>query len=101
MKNRINPSHDIIWSAAPAALAALPPARTISSILAPILGSATATDSMPTPPMIDISSAPPRGNRSDVTPSIVGQKYVLPTANVVAAASATTALAPGRSDPSQ
>lgn len=36
---------------------------------------------------------PPRGNGSAVTPSIVGEKNVLPTPNTVAAANATTGLA--------
>jgi hypothetical protein len=47
------------------------------------------------------SSAPPRGNCSAVTPSIVGQKNVLPTPKTVAAANATIGLAPGCRLPSQ
>ena len=47
---------------------------------APIIGSATATDSIPAPPINEISSAPPRGNCSAVTPIIVGQKKLLPIA---------------------
>ena len=84
---RIAPSQAIICSAAPA------PSW---SMRAPIAGTAIATDSMPAPPMIDISSAPPRGNCSDSTPIIVGEKYVLPMPKIVAAMNATTGLAPGR-----
>src|SRR5437764_11309455 len=39
----------------------------------------------PAAPMAPRVSAPPLGNRSDTTPSIVGQKNVLPTPYTVAA----------------
>ena len=51
--------------------------------------------------MIEMSSAPPRGNCSAVTPIIVGQKYDLPTPKSVAAAKAISALVPGWRLPSQ
>lgn len=56
---------------------------------------------MPAAPMIDIRSAPPRGNSSAVTPTMVGQKNVLPMPNTVAAVMATMALVPGCSEPNQ
>src|SRR5260370_9069098 len=59
------------------------------SNLDPIIGSTRPTESMPAPPMMPKSSAPPRGNNSDVTPNIVGQKNVFPTPNTVAARKAT------------
>ena len=64
-------------------------------------GVTTAADVMPAAPMIDNRSAPPRGNNSAVTPTIVGQKNVLPIPKTVAAVSATPALVPGSSEPSQ
>ena len=36
-------------------------------------------ESVPMPPMAPKVMAPPLGNRSETTPSIVGQKNVLPT----------------------
>ena len=42
-------------------------------------------ESMPTPPTAPRVSAPPLGKRSDTTPSIVGQKKVLPRPYEVAA----------------
>ena len=40
---------------------------------------------MPMPPMIDIATAPVRGNRSPTTASMVGQKNVLPIAYTASA----------------
>ena len=56
---------------------------------------------MPVPPIKEMSSAPPRGNCSAVTPSMVGQRYVFPTPKTVAAANAMNGLVPGSRPPSQ
>ena len=44
----------------------------------PMIGRTTAIARLPTQPMRPSKNAPPLGNRSAVTPSIVGQKYTIP-----------------------
>ena len=56
-----------------------------------IFDSLNATDNMPAPPINAMSKGPPFGNRSLVTPSIVGQKNVFPTPKTVAAMNACAA----------
>jgi len=68
---------------------------------APMTGSATATESMPAPPIKPMSKAPPRGYCCEVTPSIVGQRKALPMPNTVAAANAIALPLPACRPPSQ
>ena len=53
-----------------------------------VIGPAIAVEKLPLAPMIASSSAPPRGNRSDVIPSIVGHQNAIAPANTAAAAKA-------------
>ena len=46
---------------------------------------------LPVPPMMARPSAPARGNRSDVMPSIVGHQNAVPIASSAAAAKAAAA----------
>src|SRR5205809_288031 len=57
-----------------------------------MIGPAIAVEKLPLAPMIANKSAPPRGNRSDVMPSIVGHQNATPAANRVAAANAAPGL---------
>ena len=61
----------------------------------PITGPAIAVAKLPVPPMIASPSAPARGNRSDVMPSIVGHQNAVPTASSAAAANAAIGVARG------
>ncbi len=67
----------------------------------PIHGRANDAESIPVPPIMFMSSDPPRGNCSLVTPSMVGQKNVFPTPKTVAAANAIATDVPGWRLPSQ
>src|SRR5438445_11234560 len=58
------------------------------SLIHPMIGPAIAVEKLPLAPMIASSSAPPRGNRSDVIPSIVGHQNAIAAANTAAAAKA-------------
>src|ERR1700704_711396 len=58
------------------------------SLIDPITGPAIAVENDPVAPMIARSSAPPRGNRSEVIPSIVGHQNAVPAAKSAAAANA-------------
>src|SRR5690349_5030688 len=58
------------------------------SLIQPITGPAMAVEKEPDAPTIASSSAPPRGNRSDVIPSIVGHQNATPPAKSAAAANA-------------
>ncbi len=60
------------------------------SLSRPITGPAMAVAKLPVPPMIASPSAPVRGNRSDVMPSIVGHQNAVPIASSAAAAKAAT-----------
>ena len=59
----------------------------------------TTVVNMPAAPMSAMRSAPPRGNSSAVTPTIVGHMNVLPMPKTVAAVMATIALVPGCNAP--
>ena len=50
----------------------------------PICGSTCEIDKLPTEPIKAKANAPPLGNRSAVTPSIVGQKKAIPRPKIVA-----------------
>src|SRR5438093_6292402 len=58
------------------------------SLIQPMTGPAMAVEIEPVAPMMASSSAPPRGNRSDVIPSIVGHQNATPAAKSAAAANA-------------
>src|SRR5438093_8265893 len=60
------------------------------SLIQPMTGPAMAVEIEPVAPMIASSSAPPRGNRSDVMPSIVGHQNATPAAKSAAAANAVS-----------
>src|SRR5262245_56713680 len=66
-----------------------------------MIGPAMAVENDPLAPTIARSSAPPRGNRSDVIPSIVGHQNATPAAKSAAAANAAAGVlaAPNKNSP--
>src|SRR5437762_1550432 len=64
-------------------------------------GPAIAVENDPVAPMIASNSAPPRGNRSEVIPSIVGHQKATPAAKSAAAAKAVNGVLamPNRNNP--
>src|SRR5262245_13335319 len=55
-----------------------------------MIGPAIAVENDPLAPTMASSRAPPRGNRSDLMPSMVGHQNAVPAANRAAAANAET-----------
>src|SRR5688500_17116486 len=51
----------------------------------PMIGSISAVENIPAPPIKDKPNAPVLGRYSETNPSIVGQKKQIPTANTAAA----------------